>query len=383
MRVLFAALTGYGHVYPMLPLACAVRDAGHEVQFAAGGDFGQRLTSLRFEFVPAGITMPAAAAQAGLAGVGRGRPTAAGVPGQIGTVFGSVLPRQFVRDLEPVLARSRPDLVIYEETNLGAALAAVRAGVPAIAHGISHARAMADAVDAIVAELGLVAAGLGVSLPDGPITDLAAAYLDVYPMSLQDRAFLRTPNRVPVRPVAFAEPGELPEWPRGRYEALVYVTLGTAFGAIPVLKAVATGLASLDVRVLIAAGPSVDVRELAGLPGNVVVRPWVPQAAVLARADVVVHHGGSGTTLGALAAGVPQLIVPQGADQFVNAEVVASAGCGEALSTDQVAPAVVADAVWRLLKDDLVRSSASLVAEEILRMPTPEEVARRLPQLAK
>lgn len=383
MRVLFAALSGYGHVYPMLSLACAVRDAGHEVHFATGDDFGQLLASLRFEFFPVGITMSAAAARAGMAGVNRGRPTAAGVPGQIGTVFGSVLPRQVVRDLEPVLPRSRPDLVIYEETNLGAALAALAAGLPAVAHGISHARAMADAVDAITAELAPVAAELGVALPAGPLTGLAGAYLDVYPMSLQDKAFLRRPNRVPLRPVAFAEPGELPEWPSGRHEPLVYVTLGTAFGAVPLLKTVATALAPLDVRVLLAAGPSVDVRDLAGLPENVVVRPWVPQAAALARADVVVHHGGSGTTLGALAAGVPQLIVPQGADQFVNAEVVSSAGCGEALITDHVGPPEVADAVRRLLKDDLVRSSASLVAEEILRMPTPDEVARRLPQLTK
>jgi UDP:flavonoid glycosyltransferase YjiC (YdhE family) len=79
------------------------------------------------------------------------------------------------------------------------------------------------------------------------------------------------------------------------------------------------GLAMLDARVVVAAG-RVRPDQLGDLPDNITLQPWVPQANLLPHVDVVVHHGGSGTTLGALTVGAPQLILPQGADQFANAE---------------------------------------------------------------
>jgi len=58
----------------------------------------------------------------------------------------------------------------------------------------------------------------------------------------------------------------------------------------------------------------VRLAEIGDVPENVIVRSWVPQADLLRLVDVIVHHGGSGTTLGALTVGAPQLILPQGAD---------------------------------------------------------------------
>jgi len=52
------------------------------------------------------------------------------------------------------------------------------------------------------------------------------------------------------------------------------------------------------------------------------VEAWVPQADALAAATVVVCHGGSGTTFGTLAAGLPLVIVPMFADQPANARLV-------------------------------------------------------------
>jgi len=39
MKIVFAALPAYGHVYPLVPLALACADAGHEVVFACGDPF--------------------------------------------------------------------------------------------------------------------------------------------------------------------------------------------------------------------------------------------------------------------------------------------------------------------------------------------------------
>ena len=86
------------------------------------------------------------------------------------------------------------------------------------------------------------------------------------------------------------------------------------------------------------------VRRSARSRRNVHVEPFVNQPAVLDLADLAVHHGGSGTLLAALASGIPQLLLPKGADQFFNADVVERAGLAPVLEPAQVTPDSVAAA---------------------------------------
>lgn len=172
-------------------------------------------------------------------------------------------------------------------------------------------------------------------------------------------------ERIVLRPVGWNEPGELLGLVH-EDEPLVYLTLGTAFGNVDVLKGAIEGLAKLPVNVLVAAGPSVDVEELGGVPSNVYLAAWVPQADLLTHVALVVHHGGSGTTLGTFAAGHPQLVIPQGADQFTKAEAVLAAGVGT-----------------RLLPDETIQAAAKSLAEEVASMPSPDDVAAQLPAYAK
>ena len=109
----------------------------------------------------------------------------------------------------------------------------------------------------------------------------------------------------------------------------VYLTLGTvSYGAVEILRRTALEIAALDVELLVAVGPAGDPALLGELPDRVHVERFVDQADVLRRVDLIVHHGGTGTVLAALEAGLPQLILPQGADQPFNAKVVAQAGAG-------------------------------------------------------
>ena len=75
-------------------------------------------------------------------------------------------------------------------------------------------------------------------------------------------------------------------------------------------------IAPLDVDILVAVGPEGDPTLLGEVPSNVHVERFVAQSAVLPMVDLIVQHGGIGTVLGALGAGLPQLVLPQGADQF-------------------------------------------------------------------
>lgn len=74
--------------------------------------------------------------------------------------------------------------------------------------------------------------------------------------------------------------------------------------------------------------------------------------------------------------GLPQLCLPRGADQFLNAGAVASAGAGISLLPAEATASAIRDAVSRLLGDAAYREAAVAVSRSIATMPTPERRAR-------
>jgi MGT family glycosyltransferase len=165
--------------------------------------------------------------------------------------------------------------------------------------------------------------------------------------------------------------------PDPRDPPLVYVTMGTVQNRALDLGPLVRAVAGLPVEVLVAVGHDGDA-DLGEQPPNVRVERWVDQPQVLATASAVVSHGGSGTFLGALAQGVPQLCLPQAADQFRNAEGGAATGAALALMPPQITPEAVANAVGRLLDDPTTRSGAERVAAEIAAMRSPDELVTEL-----
>jgi len=106
---------------------------------------------------------------------------------------------------------------------------------------------------------------------------------------------------------------------------------------------------------------------------------WIPQAEVLTEADAMIGHGGFGTTLGALLAGVPQVVVPLFADQPYNARRIAALGAG--LAADSGAPASVRAAVERVLAEPGFRVAAGRVALEAQAMPSIDAAPAELEAL--
>ncbi|MEV6913226.1 glycosyltransferase [Amycolatopsis sp. NPDC051071] len=383
MRLIFTSLVSHGHLYPLLPLAVAARDAGHDVLFATGDEMLPVVEKAGLATESAGFGMreaftsvfgPDARPRSG------DEPPEAFYP-VIGEVFGNVLPRRFVADLTPLFERHRPDLVVYETGNMGGAIAARLTGIPAIGHGFGRV-SPGEVNDVIAARLAEYSAEVG--FDGGTLPSFGDAVIDICPESVQAPDFLAKANRIPLRPVGWAEPGDLPDGVLGRDKSrpLVYLTLGTAFGDEDVLKRAIRALARLDADVLVAAGPAVDPAQLGDVPGNVRVEAWVPQAELLPQVDLVVHHGGSGTTLGAFGEGLPQLVLPQGADQFTNAEAVVAAGVGGQLIGGNATEEAIFETSRKVLADEAVRAAARALADEIAAMPSPAEVAKRLPDYA-
>ena len=108
---------------------------------------------------------------------------------------------------------------------------------------------------------------------------------------------------------------------------------------------------------------------------------YIPQEQLLPHCAAVVTHGGAGSMLGALAFGLPLLIVPQGADHFYNADRAVAAGAACKLMPERLTADSARDAVRMLLHDDTFRDAAQRIKHEFDAMPDPQRAVESLEQL--
>jgi UDP:flavonoid glycosyltransferase YjiC (YdhE family) len=100
-------------------------------------------------------------------------------------------------------------------------------------------------------------------------------------------------------------------------------------------------------------------------PANVWHLPFAPFSWLFDRAAGVVHHGGIGTAGRALQAGLPQLIVPSGFDQFDNAARVTRIGAGQTLDMKTLSASSLAAAIRELLDNEEVWRRCVSIREEL------------------
>ena len=121
---------------------------------------------------------------------------------------------------------------------------------------------------------------------------------------------------------------------------------------------------------------------------------WVPHDDVARRADVIVCHGGFGSTLGALAHGAPLVVLPLFSnDQWANGEAVARAGAGITVADDASERKVLdlpgsttidelAGAVTSILEDATYRREAGRVAAAMRALASVDESVRFIEEIA-
>jgi MGT family glycosyltransferase len=162
-------------------------------------------------------------------------------------------------------------------------------------------------------------------------------------------------------PAAVEDP---PAWLDTLGRPLVYVTLGTVFNKPELLRRLLDGLDG-SASALVTTGRNVDPESLGGWPPNVRVERFVPQEQVLPGCDAVVAHAGSGSVRGALAHGLPLVLVPQGADQFDNAARCAAAGAAVVVPPEELTAGAVRTALARVLGEPSFAEAAQRVQAEI------------------
>jgi UDP:flavonoid glycosyltransferase YjiC (YdhE family) len=377
MRLLFATTRGAGHVGPLIPFARAAAAAGHDVLFAGPGSAGNAVRRAGFAFAELGEPGRAEAERA-WAPVWSPE-TSPGMAVVVQDLFIGLHARLALPGMLDAAVRFRPDVIVRETLEFSSALVAERLAIPQVRVGVhldSHTDAdprllgvATPALDALRPELGLRPDPEATAIRESPVLTLAPASTSGPTPALRFR------DAVP------AAQAELPRW--GDPAApLVYVSFGSEAAAshhFPGLyRRAALALAELPVRALLTIGDRRDPAELGPLPASVRAERWVPQAAVMAQASAVVGHGGSGSTLMGLAAGVPQALVPLFVDGPANARRVAELGAGLAIEpgSDRLAPAV-----GELLTDPGYRAAAAAVAAEIRALPPVDDAVAALEAL--
>ncbi len=150
--------------------------------------------------------------------------------------------------------------------------------------------------------------------------------------------------------------------PSGRPLVLVGLS-STVMRQEGLMQRAADALGQLPVQGLITTGPAVDPALIAA-PPNVTVTQWVRHADVLPHCSAVITHGGHGTVMKALIAGVPLVVVPLGRDQPDNAARVVHAGAGIRLRKNARVSAVRA-ATARVIEEPRYRAAAGRMASRL------------------
>jgi hypothetical protein len=362
----------------MVPLARAFRDDGDRVGWATGAERCAQLAAEGFEAMPAGL-----GAQESRREFYRRFPEywslsqADGPAFMFPRLFGTVRAPRMLADLLICTREWKPDLIVHDAGEFAGAIAAATAAVPSVTHSFGGLTP-ADAVAAVSREVAPLWTASGLQpRPYGGSYD--SFYLDIYPESLRYGRWDHVPFVQCLRPEGFALPGSepLPSWlGEDATPPVVYVTFGTVFNRdIARLTTVISALHGLPIQVIVTVGPAGDPAAVGEQPPNVHVARYLRQSDLLPACTAVISHAGSGTLLATLAAGLPQLCLPQAADQFRNAAACAQAGAGLLVQPQDITTDTIRNAATRLLTETSLRERARQLASEIAGMPQSSAVA--------
>jgi len=371
-----------GHVQPLLPLAAAATLRGHEAAFATGEPVVSNLRERGLQAFAAGRGYETRAAFDT-----RAREVEVLDPEARREVFFAELfvgielePR--LADLVGVIEEWRPDIVLHEAAELAGPIAATLAGIPYVTVGYGAL------LPPRLLEYGAATAashwqdrGLEPPPHAGLFRHL---YVDPFPPSLQRPGGVEVVRQLARLTPLVAGRDAAPAWLTGLpQQPTVYVSFGTIWNRrLDLFQAVIDAAEGLAVNLVMTVGVNGDPADLGPQPQHVQVHKFVPQDQILPFCDAVICHGGSGTMLGGLAHGLPQLVLPQGADQFENAGLLAAAGAGRMLLPGEVDPETIRRGLVDVLGDDALRTAARRLRDELDAMPPPDAAVARIETLA-
>lgn len=368
MRILFSGVPAFGHLLPLVHFVRAAHRQGHQTAVLTSTSMERAILSElpRTTFLGAGPDPMAIATQVGVNHPGAD-PVNDPQPETVADFFAGAR-IDLAYDESLATARSwGPDLIVVDAADQVGPIVAAALGVPYAMVGFGPE--LPHEFSAPMIELAATRYADRNLTPQPPI-----ALVDPAPTSFQAPGWQPGPVTVAYRAEPYRRDDDRPSGgvtPRvaastGRRSVLV--TLGTVFNDASLVRELIGSLAPLDADVRVTLG--VQLTEAPVEAPNVSYVAFTPLAELLPGVDLVVTAGGAGTVLAAASAGIPMVILPQGADQFFNAERATAAGVGETVTT----PDEVGAAVARVLEDVDIRARSRDVATEIAARPDADEV---------
>jgi L-demethylnoviosyl transferase len=371
MRVLFTTIPGCGHLFPMVPLAWALRCAGHQVLVAGPRAIAKTVRAAGLEHAHVGNTTRLDL-----------------LPEQLGPATRDFTAEPWVELAEHTVAESidlvgqwRPEVVVSGYAEYAGPIAAALSGIPSVSHhwGLHMSDELTAAVlnERTLMRLHALQERFGL-LPE---ETTPAATIDLCPASLTcfDSTGWLTMRHIPYGGAGIPSPWLWAHRTRPR----VCVSLGSVpiRAGVDGLRLVASGLSGFDGEVVLT-GIGSRSSALTDLPDNVRTAGWLPHDQVFPTCDLVIHHGGSGTAMNSLLFGLPQLVLPQMWDQFENAERLVASGAARSIGFDDRASGLVCHEVERLLTEPSHREHARRLRTEMEAMPAPGKIVAALEELA-
>jgi UDP:flavonoid glycosyltransferase YjiC (YdhE family) len=385
MRIICTCIPAKGHFYPMVPLARAIVDAGHELVFATSDEFQNEVTKAGFDLVPAGFSLPALQAalldRKGFEGLAADE--------QAALMFGRIAPTAMRDSLLPFAKQWSAQLIIHEETEYAGPLVSSMLKIPnAVVGWPAPMRS-----PAVLQRLHLTLGELWRESGQSPV-EIGGIYrylfLDTCPPSLQASHAADYGHRQHLRPIIYDTPLERPtgSWLSALgSQPTVHVTMGTVpiyNSASLIFQTIIDGLSTERVNVVVTVGESNDPASMIQKRDFVHVERYIPHSHLLPHCNLVICHGGCGSTVSSLIHGLPLLILPRGgAVQRRNALACAAYGAARVLYNDEITADEIRKHVRDLLYESRCKLAAERISQEIRTMPDPSLVVEVLEELVR
>jgi hypothetical protein len=261
----------------------------------------------------------------------------------------------------------RPDLVVHDVMGHAAPLVAARLGLRSVSHGFGLPRPQLS-ISGAEARMRPLWQAQGLDMPPD-CGNHRRGHIDICPPSM------RLDEPVPAGPRWVLSPTSgVKRHPGARQGVLA------SFGTVHHHQATFDRLLAVLMRgpwpARAALGKPLDPGQ--AWPSHVHAAAWLDLATEWATCRVGACHGGAGTMLGALAQGVPLLLLPVAADQFRNARALQAVGAGISLQGAAQTEPEMRRALERLHDEPAFTDAALRMADELAAMPQAEEVAQAL-----
>ncbi|MFF3482343.1 macrolide family glycosyltransferase [Streptomyces sp. NPDC002701] len=350
-----------GHVIPTLALVQELVDRGHRVSYAVTQEFADQVRAVGAR--PVLFEAPAS---------GEAPEDMA-----VGVTQAVVVNVAALSQLEEAFAGDRPDVVLYDVYAWAGPLLAARWGTPVVQlapthipyEGVVEEFFGLDDIAEIPGFPELAGALEEFRLPGGvhALTLAPPKVIAFFPRCFQRRAQTVKAGEAHWVGPAIADRPYQGRWHRpadGR--PVVYVSLGSQFNRRPEFyRACVDAFAGQGRHVVMSVGAEVARAGLGPLPDGFEVHAGVPQLDVLAAASVFVTHGGMGSLMEAFSLGVPVVVVPQMAEQRVNAARIVELGLGAHLPREEADGPAVREAVLKVEADEDISGAVAWMREQI------------------